>query len=190
MRGSRLRFLWMTLLLLLLPGCKGCNNGVGKAHQNPLPDGTVILLRGTNGFGALILRNQASKDLGLPTEEVSLAYEWFFQPDGKGTFATKDPQVVHGIVPKSISTRMTQFITFQEFSVEWSGNTNGFGWIYYPHDFHTFIGSADWSMCVTDQTNVAGIKPGDWRWSYSTRPPFSLTQEWNWLKGQLGSTGR
>jgi hypothetical protein len=74
--------------------------------------------------------------------------------------------------------------------VEWSGNADGLGWVYYPHDFHTFTGSSDWAMCVTDRTNVAAINPGGWRWSYSTRPPLSLAQEWDWLKGQLGATPR
>ncbi len=213
MRWSYLRRVGLLLLLALLPGCKGCNKGVSNAHEKPLPDGTVILLRGTNGYGAVILHNQRFSG-GLPTPketleykwslilrnqrfnrvlqtpEETLEYEWFFRSDGQGTFATNDPKVLHGTVTKPAGTQWSKLITFQGFSVEWSGNTDGLGWVYYPHDFHTFNRSAAWSMCVTDRTNLEGINPGDWRWSYSTRPPFSLTQERNWLKGQLGSTPR
>lgn len=190
MSRSRLSRLWLVLLMALLPGCKGCNRGLTSGHEKPLPNGSVILLRGTNGYGAVILRNQRMFNRVLQTPEETLEYEWFFRPDGKGPFATNDPQVLHGIVTKPTGPRWSKLIAFQEFSVEWSGNTDGLGWIYYPHDFHTFKGSSTWAMCVTDQTNATGINPGDWRWSYSTRPPLSFSREWGWLKGQLGATGR
>ncbi|HTH49157.1 MAG TPA: hypothetical protein VMB21_16695, partial [Candidatus Limnocylindria bacterium] len=72
MSRSRLSRIWLVFLLVLLPGCKGCNRGLGKGHETALRDGTVILLRGTNGYGAVILRHQLAAG-------ETLGYEWFFR---------------------------------------------------------------------------------------------------------------
>ena len=188
MPRSRLGHLWLMLLLILLPGCKGCNQGVGTAFHRPLPKGNVILLRGTNGYGAFILRNQPVVNRLTGVLEDTVSYEWFFRPDDLGSFATNDSRVRHGIVVEQFTPGWSKPIQFQGFKVYWSANTKELGWIHYPNDYHAIDHPAGWSMCVTERTNVAGINPGDWRWHYTSRPPFSFSREWRWLQQQMGAS--
>ena len=144
---------------LAASGCKDPRRSQSSATE--VPDGHVVLLKRKNEFAAFILKNQR-----ISPEETD--FVWYFRTDGRGTFAPGDPAVSTGVV-----TNATQ-ISFATFSVNWSIHITGrgmtaSGWVYFPNGQYDFFKAADYAMCVTTETNVAGIDARDRRWKYRVR---------------------
>ena len=151
---------------LAASGCKDPRRSQSSANEAPVPDGHVVLLKRKNEVAAFILKNQK-----LSPEETD--FVWYFRTDGKGTFAAGDPAVSTGVV-----TNATK-ISFATFSVGWSIHTAGrgmagSGWIYFPNGQYEFLKAADYAMCLTTETNLAGINATDRRWKYRVRPGVNI----------------
>ena len=65
-------------------------------------------------------------------------------------------------------------VSFATFSVEWSGNGNGKGWVYFSTGPTEFRKAADYVMCVTTETNLAAIDANGRRWNYRGRPGVNI----------------
>jgi len=158
-------FAFIVFIAALAPsGCKDPRRSQSSAIE--VPDGHVVLLKRKNEFAAFILRNQK-----LSPEETD--FVWYFRADGRGTFAPGDPAVSTGVV-----TNATQ-ISFATFSVNWSIHTAGSGmigsgWLYYPNGQYDFFKATDYAMCLTTETDLAGIDATDRRWKYRVRPGVSI----------------
>ena len=140
------------LLLVCALGCKDVNRGQSAAHEHPVADGRIVLLKRGSEIGAFVLQKQS-----ITPERTD--FTWYYRADGKGTFSTGDVMVSTGFVAGA-----TNRIRFKSFSVGWSGNEPRMGWVYYsalPTDFE---------MCVTSETNIAMIDAIDQRWTYRARP--------------------
>jgi len=148
------RWRWLVLGgVVLASGCNNPNNGQTAAANAPVPDGRVVLVRRSNEFGAFILHNQTGKP-------ETTDYTWFYRADGQGTLAPSDPAVLSGH-----ETNATQ-VAFQTFSIGWSINENGKGWIYFSKLPTELKKDADYEMCVTTATNLAGIDARSSKWQY------------------------
>jgi hypothetical protein len=110
---------------------------------------------------AFVLKNQ--KHFPEKTD-----FAWYYRTDGKGTFAKGDPAVSTGVVTN------VGGISFATFSVGWSINRDGWGWVYFPNGQYEFFKAADYAMCVTTETNLARVNATDRRWKYRIRPRVSI----------------
>jgi hypothetical protein len=136
-------------------GCKDARRGQSIGNEAPVADGHVVLLRRSNEVAAVILQNQR-----LTPEQLD--FSWYYRADGKGKFPAGDSAVSSGIVSNASK------ISFATFSVDWSINSNGMGWVYFsvaPTEFK----AADYVMCVTTETNVTSIDAIDSGWKYRGR---------------------
>ncbi len=157
---------WRVLLVLALVwvgggACKDHRSGQTSANEAPVPDGQIVLLRRGNEMAAFILRNQTS-------QPERTDYTWYYRADGKGTFPVKDPAVMTGTV-----TNASQ-IAFATFSVEWSINGNGRGWVYFSAGPTDLQKKTDYAMCVTTETNLASLDAKDRHWDYRSRPGINV----------------
>jgi hypothetical protein len=123
----------------------------------PIADGQLILVKRSNEVGGFILRNQS-----ISPEQVD--FDWFYRKDGSGRLGVTDSAVTFGTV-----TGATQ-VTFASFSVPWSMHSQGTGWVYYSAFPIYPRGPATYEMCVTSETNIAGIDAFDPKWIYRERP--------------------
>ena len=156
-----LRYFPLAVLIAIFgaSGCKDAHRGQSNANEAPVPDGHIVLLRRSNEVAAVILRNQTFGQTD---------FSWYYRADGKGTFHPGDPAVSTGTV--SNASR----ISFATFSLEWSGNTTGKGWVYFSAGPAEFRKTADFVMCVTTETYVATIDAANRRWNYRGRPGINV----------------
>lgn len=151
----------LATFLVLVCGCSDPNSGQSAAHETPVADGQIVLVRRTNEVGGFILRNQKSSP-----EQTD--YIWFYRSDGKGRLSPGDPAVSTGIVSNAAK------VSFASFSIGWSIRNEGKGWVYFSA-LPTQLGkAADYEMCVTTETNAATIDANDRRWKYRSRPSVNL----------------
>ena len=144
-------------------GCKDARTGNGQSSANevPVPDGHVILLKRNSEVAAFILRNQK-----CTPEQTD--FTWYYRTDGKGTFSAGDPAVSTGTVSN------TKNISFATFSLDWSMNADGKGWVYFSVSPTEFDKAGDFGMCVTKETDIAKIDALDRRWKYRDRPRVNV----------------
>lgn len=131
-----------------------------------VPDDFVILVRQANTFGCFIPRNQCKKG-------ESVEYDWYYRTDGVGRFDARDPQVQsgHGFAGPYITGSGTSVtIKFGPFTIPWSGNERGWGYIYYDYNPDPPDGSAPdvLRICSTDTKSVNLISARDDRWIYKS----------------------
>jgi hypothetical protein len=95
-------------------------------------------------------------------------FYWYYRSDGKGTFPVGDPAVSSGYVSNASQ------IAFSTFTVQWSINTAGMGWVYFSSSPTELGKTADYLMCVTTETNLALIDANDRAWNYRARPRVNV----------------
>lgn len=151
------------LSLLFLQSCDP-HKGQSSAYEQPLVDGSVVLLRRNNERAAIIITNQSPHFTEKRAAPGSLKYTWYYRSDGKGTFSGDDTNVSSGVVENATS------ISFASLSIDWSAHSAGQGWIYYSR-LPTKLGTgADFQMCVVGPTNVSFLNANDPIWEYRSRP--------------------
>ncbi len=136
--------------------CKDPRLGQPSAHESPVPNGRIVLLRRRKEFAAFMLENQAG-------EPERMDFSWYYRSDGKGTFAAGDPAVSSGHVLNASQ------VAFATFTVRWSVHTDGLGWVYFSLGPTEFGKAADYLMCVTTETNLALIDATHYCWKYRAR---------------------
>ncbi|MCP5537211.1 MAG: hypothetical protein H7A51_13405 [Akkermansiaceae bacterium] len=158
---TTLRLVLIIVALTFVSGCKritrSAHVGQSRAHGTPIADGQVVLVRQGLYRGAFILTNQT-------TTPETTDYKWFSRSDGAGTFNITEPAVTSSIVKDASK------VEFSVYSIEWSANNPGVGWIYYslfPADKKL---KPAYEICVTDETNIAGIDANDPKWVFRGRP--------------------
>jgi hypothetical protein len=150
---------WIAACGLFLAGC----NPNSMAYIPPISDGTVVLLRQGNTYGAFILTAQSS------SPEVT-DYSWYLRSDGKSTFDPKDPAVSSGKVRGARDIRFGPFVT------EWSTAGPSNGYVYYPERRTFLLGRyvirtpGSYSMAVTDQHSIEGLDASDKKWVFRKLP--------------------
>ncbi len=167
---NAVRALLLLPLLWAVVGCQPLGNGQSSAHKTPIVDGQVVLIRQGNEAGAFILTNQT-----LNPEQMG--FLWFHRSDGGGTFSVDDPAVSHGIVSN------TNRIVFATFQVNWSGNQQGAGWIYYSRGPTEFRKRADFTLGVTGTTNLDTLNANDGATKFRSRPGINFRAL---IQNQLG----
>lgn len=150
-------FVAITLATFLAAGCKDARRGQSNANESPVPDGRIVLLKRTNEVAVFVLKNQK-----VTPEQTD--FQWFYRADGKGTFPAGDPAVSSGYVSNATK------VAFSTFTVEWSINTGGMGWVYFSSSPVEFGKTADFLMCVTTETNLSVIDANNRSWKYRARP--------------------
>jgi hypothetical protein len=174
---SRIRRLANAFLAILsfCVACTGCERTPGslpQAYPKPINNGTLVLVRQSNEFGAFILMNQefvraTNPVTGRTTGRTErMDYAWFLRKDGKGLLSPTDPAVTSGVV-----TGATR-IAFGGFLIGWSGSGRGTGWVYYAETPFISTGQPSFEMCPTTETNLSGIDGSDPKWSFRHSPPM------------------
>jgi hypothetical protein len=153
------------LALFLASAAAGCKPR-SNAHPTPVPDGTVVLFRRGTEYGAAILQNQTMSP-------ETIGYRWFLRKDGRGIFDTNAVGVTSGTVTNATG------IQFGNFSAQWSINRDGWGWFYYPQERAT-VATNRWFMCITSETNIAGLDAAASKWRYRDRREFSFENNIYW----------
>jgi hypothetical protein len=108
----------IVIAVLATTGCKDVRRGQSSANETPVADGRVVLLKRNKEVAAFIMKNQRL------SPELTDFY-WCYRNDGKGTFPPADPALSSGFVSN------TSRVAFATFSVPWSINSNGMGWLYF-----------------------------------------------------------
>jgi hypothetical protein len=131
-----------------------------------VPDDFVILVRSGDTFGCFIPRNQFKKG-------ESVEYEWYYRTDGLGRFSANDPQVQSGrgfAGPYVPGSGQSLTITFGPFSIPWSGNDPGWGFVYFDYNPVPPDRSAPdvLRICSTDNKSLNLIDARDPRWLYKS----------------------
>jgi hypothetical protein len=131
-----------------------------------VPDDFAILVRRGNTFGCFIPRKQFKKG-------ESVEYDWYYRSDGLGQFSPSDPQVQsgHGFAGPYVSgSGQSLVITFGPFTVPWSGNGPGWGFIYFDYNPVPADRSAPdvLRICSTDIKSLNLIDARDVRWTYKS----------------------
>jgi hypothetical protein len=147
--------------LLATMGCKDTNRGQSSANESPVPDGEIVLLKRSNEVAAFILKHQK-----MSPEQMD--FEWFYRSDGKGTFTAGDTAVMSGY-----SSNASQVVV-SNFTVQWSGNTTAKGWVYFSSAPTQLTKTADFTMCVTTETDISKIDANDPKWKYRERPKINV----------------
>jgi len=142
-------------------GCKDAKRGQSSANEAPVPDGRIVLLKRNNEVAAFVLTNQT-----ISPEQTD--FYWYYRSDGRGTFLPGDPAVSTGYVSNASK------VAFSTFTVHWSINTGGKGWVYFSSNPVEFGKAADHLMCVTTETNLAAIDANDRAWDYRARPSVNV----------------
>lgn len=128
-----------------------------KRTSGPIPDGVIILLRKDDAYGAVI---PVSQTRGL--EQIK--YKWYYRTDGKSHLGENIPSVRSGTGSAMWkSGQPLARIEFGPFSLVWSGQSNGWGFLYFNDDVPQGI-------CVTGRTSFEGLDPSDEKWTYRTEP--------------------
>ena len=130
------------------------------------PDDFVILVRRGDTFGCFIPRNQFKKG-------ESVEYEWYYRTDGLGRFSANDPQVQSGrgfAGPYISGSGQSLHITFGPFSIPWSGNGAGWGFVYFDYNPVPADRSAPdvLRICSTDIKSLNLIDARDAHWLYKS----------------------
>jgi len=135
-------------------GVHNWEDGISSAVINPVRDGTVVLVHKNKTYGAFILNKQ-----DVDPEETS--YTWYYRTDGMGMFEKKTTAIKAG------KGRGAQ-INFGPFSIAWSANTKGSGWIYYARQDGDPQKLEDLYICVTDKKSLEGINASANTWIYKS----------------------
>jgi hypothetical protein len=92
-----------------------------------------------------------------------MSFMWCFRSDGKGILDPKDPAITKGLGSGSR-------IRFGPFDVNWSSNSNGWGWIYYKHFPGDSIAPTSPRICITDLRVLDNVDAADAKWTYKGSP--------------------
>ncbi|MHB1001572.1 MAG: hypothetical protein ACYC27_20215 [Armatimonadota bacterium] len=143
-----IRFILVLLISIILLG--GCTR---SAIESPVNNGDIVLVKKGNIYGAFIPGNQEM-------EPETLDYDWYYRTDGKGTFrSSESSEFKHG-------NGKGAPIKFGAFTIGWSGNMKGKGFIYYKHENGGRVSPDDIRICVTGETDIEKIDAADGRWLY------------------------
>ena len=130
--------------------------GLNFAVEAPIIDGFVVLVRSGDVYGAFVPFRQSS----VPE---TLSYKWCYRSDGKGTFDSADSQVHCGGGSGSP-------IEFGPFSIAWSGQTDGSGFIYYHKAPGFRIDKDDLRICVTEESDMHSVDACESKWIFKAAP--------------------
>ena len=108
-------------------------------------------------MGAFVLYDQTD------TPE-NTSFKWFARSDGGGTFLKSNPLVSSGSQVDQTSIR------FSVFSIDWSINETGKGWVYFSKIPTDLKAPARFEMCVTSETDITKIDANDPKWKFRERP--------------------
>jgi len=139
-------------------------SGVAKACPGPLADGTIVLVKQGNGYGAFKLYNQQAKpDAAL--------FKWWWRNDGKGTFSAKDVRHGDGVAEQK-EEKGSFYIKFGRVRIEWSCAENGKGYIYYQYYPWEKIPADGLKICIIKATGIDQIDAASPKWQYRTTTEF------------------
>jgi hypothetical protein len=154
----------------------------------PVPNGTIVLLKKGNTYGAFVPYNQQPSigvlpgrslppptpfRLAKPPKPLRLEYAWYYRSDGKGTFRGAERgrfDSGYAKKPKQKELPPWYLIGFGPFSVGWEGVAEGYGWLYYPRFSNQKVMPGDQLMCVTKETDISKINATDPKWIYKGSP--------------------
>lgn len=137
--------------------------GVSSAHPSALPDGTLVLVKQGDVYGAFILRKQRRSP-------AKVVYQWWYRDDGRGDLDDGSAAVVSGEDVCDLEENPSATISFGPFRVEWSENKFGRGFIYYKYKPGESVPPSDLRMRVTNKIRIDGIDAADPQWQYKGTP--------------------
>lgn len=130
-----------------------------------VPDDFAILVRQGNTFGLFIPRNQFKNGEAADCD-------WYYRTDGLGRFSTDDPHVKSGRSSTGlyVSGGGSLEIKFGPFTIPWSGNGPGWGYVYFDYNPDPPDRSAPdvLRICSTDIKSVRLIDARDAKWIYKS----------------------
>ena len=140
------------------PEAKSClhdwQTGISSAVN--ARDGQIILLRKDGIYGALVLKGQ--------NDYRTLRYAWYYRDDSGGRFA----ESTSSGVKKGEGSGAP--ISFGPFTVAWSENRNGWGWLYYECAPGGLPAQGITGMCLTEETDIGNVDATDPKWKYKVSP--------------------
>ncbi len=146
--------------------CAQCSHdwrlGISRS-LGPLPDGTLVLVKRGETCGAFVLSYQT-------TTPEKARYRWWFRTDGGTRLDAGSPAVTSGASECDVESDPGARITFGPFRVDWSGNTQGFGYIYHSKAPGERVTAGTVLICVTDAKVIAGINTADPKWRFKGSP--------------------
>lgn len=160
------------IVLVLLAGC-GVTRNMSRGTPRPLADGTVLLLRQGNAYGALVLDRQRERP-----EQVS--FTWLYREDGGSVLDANDPNVHSG--QDTSNQASIPEMRFGPFVVPWSVAADGSGYIYYSRLAHDPAQAGELEIAITSLASPDGVDAAEQRWLYRAAPPgyYSLGGRWYW----------
>jgi hypothetical protein len=168
----RRALIWLCAILLLLSGCSAATQNMSQAIPQPLPDGTVLLLRKKHAFGAIILDRQRE----FPQQ---VDFTWYYRDDGGSILDPHEPNVLTG-QGHSRGSGMPE-IRFGSFAVGWSVAATGLGYVYYERLANDPPQPDELEIAVTSISDLNGVDANDPRWAYRAAPPayyYTLGNTW------------
>lgn len=158
---------WILMLIFSTLLVGGCTIGPRKIAVNtPIHNGQIVLLRkGTNCYGVFIPIRQRM-------QPEQLQCTWYYRTDGKGTFKSSESAQYKSGSGGDGSDSATPYgeLRFGPFSLGWSGNEDGQGYIYYSHFEGESVSPNDERICVTNETDIEKIDATDPKWVYKGSP--------------------
>lgn len=147
-----------------LPHCKHqWKAGISSAFPGALSDGSLVLVKQDNIYGAFILKEQT-----IIPEKVN--YQWWYRKDGIGRLDENSPEVISGIGEYDVKKNPRTKISFGPFLVGWSGSAKGIGFIYYELNSGGKPLPSTTLISVTDKTSIKGVDAADPKWHYGASP--------------------
>lgn len=138
----------------------------GIDDGRPIPDGFVVLVRQGDVFGCFIPLEQGFKG-------ESLKYKWYYRTDGSGVLDPSYAAVESGesfAGPYRTGGDSVQ-VAFGPFSMNWSGNDPGWGFLYYDYQsLDEDRTTPTVAICATDQREVDYLDARDSQWIYKRHP--------------------
>ena len=110
-----------------LPDPAAPKNGVRlNAFPLQIPDGTAVVLKKGDALGVVFVTDQKS-------DPEQCTFRWLLRRDGSLKFHAK-AEGLEG------TKRGATALKFGPFELEWSVNTGGYGWVYFPDDGDVYMG--------------------------------------------------
>jgi len=145
--------------------------GISSAHPSPVPDGTVVLVKRGGAYGALVLEGQTTTRIeGQTVTPEGTMFRWWFRTDGDGHLDAGPPWVKSGAGGFDAKSNPGTELVFGPFTVRWSANMDGWGWIYYAVAPGKPVPAGAALICVTELKDIAGLDASDPRWRYKGAP--------------------
>ena len=130
-------------------------------HPEPISDGTIILVKKGDIYGAFKLYDQKSSP-------ESASFKWWYRKDGKGKFID-EAKAKRGDSKTQLKSGKSYTINFGPFNIAWSIASTGKGYVYYNFKQKEKISQNALSICITKKKNINNIDATDKKWKYRTR---------------------